>query len=95
MSYAQKNHQIPSSSTPVFLCPSGYTGERYEENIDDCSPSISVQCGWRECIHMQLAMHGYEGVHCDREKNPCSDNPCAIGSTAVREQNMQYASLQP
>ena len=60
-------------------CPSGYTGERCEELVDNCVSGVCLNGG--ECVNAHNSFscrcaEGFTGELCDAEVDHCSPNSC-------------------
>ncbi|XP_025835498.1 protein crumbs isoform X2 [Agrilus planipennis] len=73
-------HVPPGSNRAECVCPSGFTGTKCENNINDCSPNPCQNNG--KCVDgknnftCDCSYTGYEGPLCENNVNECRNNPC-------------------
>jgi hypothetical protein len=68
------------------LCPPGFTSDRCETNIDECSschPNNTVSCIDGINTYSCVCVQGYTGEDCEGIVDMCDMNPCVNGGTCV------------
>nr|CAH0103390.1 unnamed protein product [Daphnia galeata] len=73
-----------SNGEILCLCPAGFSGPRWADNVNDClDPSVCLNGGI--CIdginNFTCTYYGYQGERCETKINHCLLDPCQNGGT--------------
>ncbi|KXJ18052.1 Fibropellin-1 [Exaiptasia diaphana] len=78
-------------------CPSGYTGDHCETDIDDCAKN---PCQNGKCIdginsYKCDCVAGYSGKNCENNVDECADGPCKNGAKCIDGVNAYKCECAP